>query len=77
MKKLYKKIMRKDPPDEVEPSIPNSDALKEFMDEFKRRDQADAPSAIWFFCGVLVIILLFLVSIMLISCNVTLIDSQY
>ena len=71
---MKKKI---DLPDEIEPSLPDSEALKILMEEYKERDRAEAPSALWFFAGVIAIIFLIMVAICLTACNLTLTDSEF
>ncbi len=67
-----------DLPDEIEPSIPNSDALKDYMEDYKKRDTEGASSALWLFCSCIALIFIALAAACIIcGCNITLIDSQY
>lgn len=59
-----------DKPDEIEPKLPDSEAIKEIMEKYRKQDQCEAPSTAWFFCGAFVLIMLVLLSIMLSSCQI-------
>ena len=68
--------MKQDLPDEIEPSIPNSEELKRLMEQYKERDREEAPSALWFFCGIAAIILILMVAIVMSSCQTIILDSD-
>lgn len=68
---------KKDLPLEIDPVLPNSEAIKEIMEEYRARDEAEAPSAMWFFGGVIVVISLIMIAVCLTACNLTLTDSEF
>jgi len=56
--------------DEIEPEIPNSEELRKYMEAYRKKDLDQAPSTLWFFGGIIAIILLGLISIMLMGCQI-------
>ena len=69
-------MKKQDMPDEIEPSIPSKEDLKRLMDQYKERDHAEAPSALWFFCGITAIILFVMIAFVMSSCQTIILDSD-